>query len=135
MSQENVGTVHALIAAWNAGDRDMTRMSKYLDPAIELESPFSSVVGEPYRGHAGIEQWMRDLDEQFDEWAIGVAETRAVGDRVVATATVRARGRSSGATLTFNAATACDLTSDHRVTKIHIFLAAEEALKAVGQEE
>jgi ketosteroid isomerase-like protein len=135
MSKENVGTVRALIAAWNAGDRDVTRLSKYLDPAIELESPFSAVAGEPYRGYAGIEQWMRDLDEQFDEWAIAVAETREVGDQVVATATVRARGRSSGATLAFDAATACDLTTDHRVTRIHIFLGAEEALKAVGLED
>jgi hypothetical protein len=32
MSQENVEIVRALIAGWNAGDRDMTRLSKYLDP-------------------------------------------------------------------------------------------------------
>jgi len=37
--------------------------------------------------------------------------------------------------LEFDAATICDLTSDHRVTRIHIFLGAEEALKAVGLAE
>lgn len=135
MSQESVGTVRALIAGWNAGDRDMTRLSKYLDPTIELESPFSSVVGEPYRGHAGIEQWMRDLDEQFDEWTIGVVQTREAGDQVLVTGTVRARGRSSGATIEFDAATVCDLTRDHRLARIHIYLDAEEALKAVGPAE
>jgi hypothetical protein len=52
MSQRNLEAVRALLAGWNA---------------VELESPFSSVVGEPYRGYAGIEQWMHDLDEQFAE--------------------------------------------------------------------
>src|SRR5437868_2296069 len=102
MSQENVEAVRALIAHWNAGDRDLERLSEYLDPAIELESPFSSVVGEPYRGYAGIEQWMQDVDDQFAEWVIGVDDTRQIGDTVIAIATVNTRGRASGAPFEFD---------------------------------
>jgi hypothetical protein len=134
LSPRNAEVVRALVAHWNSGDRDLALVSEYLDPAVELESPFSSVIGEPYRGYAGIEQWMRDLDEQFAEWAIGVDETRVVGDKVIATATVRARGRASGAPLEFDAAAICDLASDHRVTRIHIYLDVQEALRAVAPE-
>jgi hypothetical protein len=63
MSQENVEIVRALVDHWNMGVR--SALTEYLDPAVELESPLSSVSGTPYRGHAGIEQWTRDLDEQF----------------------------------------------------------------------
>ena len=134
MSQESVEAVRALVAYWNAGDRELEPLSNYLDPAIELESPFSSVIGEPYRGYAGIEQWMRDLDEQFAEWVIGVDDARQVGEKVIVTGTVTARGRVSGAPLEFDAATICDFTSGHRLTRIQIYPDAQEALKAVGLE-
>jgi hypothetical protein len=59
-----------LVRAMFERDRDFAVLPEYVDPAIELESPFSSVVGEPYRGYAGIEQWTRDIDEQFIQWSI-----------------------------------------------------------------
>jgi hypothetical protein len=133
--QDNVEVVRELIAKWNAGVRDLDLISEHLDPAIELESPFSTVAGEPYRGYAGIEQWMRDVDDQFADWTIDVEDASAAKDRVIAIATVRARGRASGAPLQFDAATVCDLASDHRVTRIHIYLDVQTALKAVGLEE
>jgi hypothetical protein len=81
MSQENVEMLRALYEQWNTGERavDTTRF----DPAIELESPLSSVVGEPYRGYAGMEEWIRDVDEQFSVWQVRGDDMRAVGDRVL----------------------------------------------------
>jgi hypothetical protein len=67
MSHDRVELVRTLIGRWNAGDHDPERLPEYVHSAFELGSPFSSVVGEPYRGYAGIEQWARDLDEQFAE--------------------------------------------------------------------
>ena len=40
MSQENVGLIRTLIERWNAGDRSIA--TEFLDPAVELESPFAS---------------------------------------------------------------------------------------------
>ena len=51
MSQENVEVVRAIFERWNAGDRTVAQ--EYLDPAVEAETPFSSVSGTPYRGYAG----------------------------------------------------------------------------------
>jgi len=135
MSQENVEVVRTLIEQWNAGDCDLERSAEYVDPEIELESPLSSLAGEPYRGYPGIERWMRDLDEQFVEWAINVDEVRHVRETVVATVTINARGRASGAPLEFDAASVFDFGSDHRLIRAHIYPDVEEALKAVGLEE
>jgi hypothetical protein len=55
VSQNRVDLVREMFGLWNAGDRDFSVLPEYVDPVIELESPFSSVVGEPYRGYAGIE--------------------------------------------------------------------------------
>jgi len=49
-----------------------------------VETPLSSVSGEPYRGYAGIEQWLRDIDEQFAEWRFRIDEMREVSNAVLA---------------------------------------------------
>ena len=135
MSQENVEAVRALIDAWNSGDRDFERLGAYFAPAVSLESPLSSVSGEPYRGNAGLEQWARDLDEQFEKWEIVSDDLREVGDQVLAVGTVTAVGRASAAALQFPAATVFTFASDHRVARIRIYLRVNEALQAVGLAE
>jgi ketosteroid isomerase-like protein len=132
MSRKNLQAVRALIDAWNSGDRDFKRLGAYFAPSVSLESPLSSVSGEPYRGHSGLERWARDLDEQFERWEIVPDEVRAVGDQVLAVATVNAVGRASAAALQFPAATVFTFASDHRLTRIHIHLQVREAFEAVG---
>jgi ketosteroid isomerase-like protein len=119
---------------WNAGDRDFAVLPEYVDPAIELESPFSSVAGEPYRGYAGIEQWTRDIDEQFVQWSISPDDIREISDHVIAMVTVSGRGRGSNLALQFPAAGVFAFAGDGRVTRVHIYADVREALKAVGVE-
>jgi hypothetical protein len=119
---------------WNAGDRDFAVLPEYVDPAIELESPFSSVAGEPYRGYAGIERWTRDIDEQFVEWSISPDDIREIGDHVIAMVTVSGRGRSSNLALQFPSAGVFAFAGEDRVTHVHIYADVREALKAVGLE-
>jgi ketosteroid isomerase-like protein len=132
MSLESLQTVRALIDAWNSGDRDFERLGAYFAPTVSLESPLSSVSGEPYRGQAGLEQWARDLDEQFERWEIVPEDVRAVGDQVLAVATVNAVGRASAAALRFPAATVFTFESDQRLARIRIYLQVHEAFEAVG---
>ena len=96
MSQENVELVRALVEDWNSGARSFDRNAKYFDPAVELESPLSSVAGQPYRGHEGMDRWVRDIDEQFAVWRMEVGQIRDVGDWVLAIGSVSGRGRGSG---------------------------------------
>ncbi len=133
MSQENVEVVRALVDHWNAGVRSV--LTEYLDPAVELESPFSSVSGEPYRGHAGIEQWVRDVDEQFAEWQIELDDVREVGNTVIAIGSIRGRGRASGIAIQFSSAFVAHFGSNDRITRARIYPDVNEALEAVGLSE
>jgi ketosteroid isomerase-like protein len=130
MSPENVEIVRAVIEHWNAGDRTVPR--ELLAPDFELETPFSSVSGTPYRGYAGIEEWLRDLDEQFSEWQNRIDDIHEVGDNVVATGSVHIRGRISGFEIDQPASWVGHVGSDHRLTRARIYLDPAEALKAVG---
>ena len=94
MSRENVEAMYALVDRWNTGERDL--VADYCDPTFELQSPFSSVVGEPYRGYAGIEQWAPDVDEQFAEWHISLDEVRQIRQPVIASVASTGGGVPAG---------------------------------------
>jgi ketosteroid isomerase-like protein len=130
MSQQNIDLTRALYARWNSGDRPDP--AEYCDPAVELNSPFASVVGEPYRGHPGVEQWMRDVDEQFSEWRVRVDDIQAVGDAVIAIGSVQARGRASGIDFDRPMAWVSVFGQDHQVRHLRIYVDVEEALRDVG---
>jgi ketosteroid isomerase-like protein len=125
-----VEVVRTIFQRWNAGDHSVP--TAYLDPAVELESALSSVSGEPYRGHAGFEEWIRDLDEQFAEWRLRLDEVREVGDTVIAIGGIHLRGRTSGVALDQPAAWVGDFGTDHRLRRARIYLDPAEALKALG---
>jgi ketosteroid isomerase-like protein len=130
MSQRNIELTRALYERWNSGDRPDP--AEYCDPAVELDSPFSSVVGEPYRGVAGVQEWMRDVDEQFSEWHVNVDDMRAVGDTVISIGSVQARGRASGISFDRPMAWVSVFSEGHRVKRLRIYLDIEEALGDVG---
>lgn len=135
MSRENVEAIRRLVELWNAGDRGLGGIGRYLDQSIELESPFSSVSGVPYRGHSGIEQWRSDIDEQFSEWRLTLEDVRDLTDTVVAIGDVHGRGRGSGIVVDFPAAVIVAFGSDSMITRLRIYLNVKEALKAAGLEE
>ena len=134
MSADRVELVRSLFDLWNAGQHDAAAFPDYFDPAIELESPFSSIRGAPYQGYAGIEEWVRDQDEQFAVWSISADELRQVGDRVIAITTVEARGRASEIALHVHAAAVVDFANDQRLKRVRIYTDVNEARKAVGLE-
>jgi ketosteroid isomerase-like protein len=133
MSQENLEAIRSLIEHFNAGGR--TAPVELLDPDFELETPFSSVSGAPYRGHAGIGQWLRELDEQFSEWQNRVDDIRENGDVVIVTGSLHVRGRVSGLEFEQPAAWVGHFGTDHRLTRARIYLDQAEAFKAARLEE
>jgi hypothetical protein len=135
VSRENVAVVRDLVDVWDSGVRDFARFSDWFDAAVEVEGPLSSVSGEPYHGRAGIERWARDVDQQFVQWTFSPDEIREVGETVIATGTLTARGRESGIALESPVVMIYEFSGDHRVTRWRVYLDVQEGLKAVGLEE
>lgn len=98
MSQENGEALKRAIEAYNR--RDVEALLHELDTEIEWRPVLPVVLGGDttvYRGHDGVRQLLRDLDEVLAERQIDFSEIRDVGDHVVATGSLRIRGKSSGA--------------------------------------
>ena len=122
MGQRHVAIVEALIERWNRGEHDAAAIGNHVDPAVELESPLSSLAGEPYRGYEGVEGWIQDLDEQFAEWVIGLDRIRTSRHQVIVVVTVNATGRASGAPVAFPARAEFDFGNDGLINRVRIGL-------------
>ena len=135
MSQENVDAVRRFVDAYNR--RDIEAMLEELDPEVEWHPAILALVeGEAtvYRGHEGMRQWVRDLDEVFDEIDVQYSEIRDRGDQVVWVGQIRMRGRGSGAWTESPIASVSDIRNG-KSTRVRTYLDPEEALKAAGLSE
>ena len=52
---------------WNEGDREWD--PAIVDPELEIRS---MLTGRTYRGRSEVEQWMAEIDEQFEEWSLHI---------------------------------------------------------------
>jgi ketosteroid isomerase-like protein len=98
MSQANGEAFRRVIEAYNR--RDVEAMLRELDKEIEWRPVLPVVLGGDapvYRGHDGVRRLQRDLDEVLAERQMDFSEIREAGDLVVATGSLRIRGKSSGA--------------------------------------
>jgi ketosteroid isomerase-like protein len=82
----------ALIESWNRGERAADY--PFLHPEFELDSSLTDAV---FRGPSGLWDWYREIEEQFDRWAIEVDdEVEESGSRSLMSGTIHFRGRESG---------------------------------------
>ena len=80
---------------WNEGDRGWD--PGIVDPELEIRS---MLTGRTYRGRAEVEQWMAEIDEQFEQWNLHIDEVEEVAaDRFLLTGKLEVRGRQSGVDL------------------------------------
>ena len=64
MSQENVEIVAERDRRWNAGERGFP--DEEIHPEVVVVS--RGVLDTSVRGRAGLRRYLREIDEQFDEW-------------------------------------------------------------------
>ena len=98
MSQANGEAFKRVIEAYNR--RDVEALLRELDTEIEWRPVLPVVLGGDetvYHGHDGVRRLLRDLDEVLAERRMDFSEIREAGDLVVATGSLRIRGKSSGA--------------------------------------
>ena len=87
-----------------------------------------------YRGHDGVRELFREIDEVLDEIHVDDSEIRDLGDWVVAIGRIRTRGKGSGAETESPIATVSDLRNGKGI-RIRSYLDVDEALEAAGLRE
>jgi uncharacterized protein len=135
MSQENVEAFKRAIDAYNR--RDIDAVLEEIDPEVEWLGAVQTLVegkAKVYRGHAGVRQWVRDIDETLADIRLEFFEIRDLGDRLVASGRLRARGKASGAETESPFACVVD-SKNGKATRVLSFLDPKEALEAAGLRE
>ncbi|HVS28420.1 MAG TPA: nuclear transport factor 2 family protein [Solirubrobacteraceae bacterium] len=129
MPRDNVEIVQGFFEARNRGDLGCL---DYIEADAEFDlsesrSPYHGI----YRGHEQIRKHWETLREAWAEAEMHPEEPVAVGDHVVVTVRVSARGRSSGVQLQGFGANVYTLR-DGKIVRFKLFQTRAEALKAVG---
>jgi ketosteroid isomerase-like protein len=89
----NVALVEAALDAYNR--RDVPRLCELMTEDVDLQPPVSWLTGHAYRGHRGIAEWLRDLEESFSLAQIAPLELTDLGDRVLAITRFDVEGHES----------------------------------------
>jgi ketosteroid isomerase-like protein len=132
MSQENVEAFKRAIQAYNR--RDIDAFLEEIDPEVEWHGALQALLESEatvYRGHEGVRQWVRDIDEALADIRLELPEIRDLGDRIVAIGRLLARGKASGAET--ESPFGCVVEwKNGKATRLLSFLSQAEALEAAG---
>jgi ketosteroid isomerase-like protein len=135
MSQENVEAFERAAQAINA--RDIDGLIAEVHPDVEWHPVMlASLAGSAtvYRGHDGVRDWIRDVDESFDGTHSEFPDIEDMGDRLVAFGTLRARGKGSGVEVESPIVYVADF-KDGKAILVRTYLDRREAMEAAGLEE
>ena len=135
MSQENVELQRRAFDAYNR--RDVDGLLETLAPEVEWYSALMVSLGGKaavFRGHEGIRELFRQLDEVLDKWHAEFPEIQDLGDRTVAIGHIRTCGRGSGAETESPIASVTDYENG-KATRVRTYLDPKEALEAAGLSE
>jgi ketosteroid isomerase-like protein len=84
-----------------------------------------------FRGHDGVREMLRDLNEAFDEIHIEISEIRDLGDGLVAIGRTHVRGKASGAETETPIGFVTEVRNGKTIS-IRAFLDPNKALEAAG---
>lgn len=130
MSQQNVEIVKQLMDAFNR--RDIARLAGVTTSDFEWFPVFAArVEGDVYRGREGIETFLGEVDETWEEFRPLPEEYRDLGDCVLALGRLRTRGRVSGVPVDSPWGGLYDVRGGE-VSRVRTFLDHGEALLAAG---
>ena len=127
MSAENLEAAKAGIDAVNR--RDIDALLRFCDPEIEFHAYFSDVLGGTFTGHSGMQAYMREITENFEEFVIEIEWTEDRGELVIGHA--KAHGRSVSGVEAKWQATIATRFRDGKVWRMASRPTESEALEAV----
>lgn len=110
---------------WNGGERAYN--PEFIDPEAEVHS---ALTGQVFRGEQGVNRWIAEIDEQFEEWDLSIEDVDEVSPgRLLIRGAVRARGRQSGVDLD-QPITWITEVRDGRMTLLKNFMGPDGELRA-----
>jgi ketosteroid isomerase-like protein len=119
--------VEAAIDAYNR--RDLAELRTLMTDDVELRPPVSALTGRAYLGHAGIAEWLHDVDESFSTAQIVPLELRDLGAKVLALTEFRVEGYESRLLLGSELGLVCEVV-DGRIASWVGFFSHDEAVEA-----
>jgi ketosteroid isomerase-like protein len=131
-SQEgaNLDAVKRLMEAVHR--RDVDALASLTTPDLEWFPVFAArVEGDPYHGREGIETFLAEVEETWEEFLPIPEEYRDLGDGVLGLGRLLTRGRGSGVPVESPWGAVYDLR-DGKVSRIRTYLDHGEALRAAG---
>ena len=135
MSEENVEGFKRGIEAYNRQDADA--LIEFMDAEVEWYPAILVGLGGKaavFRGHDGIRELFREIDQTLAEIHVEVAEIRDLGDRIFATGLLRTRGKTSGVTTESPFGYIAHFKNG-KATEIRTYLDPKAALEAAGLSE
>jgi ketosteroid isomerase-like protein len=128
VSQENVEVVKRLTDAFH--QRNIDAFAELTTPDVEWVPVFAAQVeGGAYRGRQGIEAFLREVSETWDEFRPVPDEYRDLGSRVLGLGRLRTQGRNSGAVIEAPWAGIFDFRQA-KIFRIRTYLDISQALEA-----
>lgn len=133
MASDRVVIVKRSLAAF--ARRDMEALLADTDPQIQVRAAIvGGLEGTVYRGHAGLRQFVADIDETWSEFRVEAEEFLDLRDRVLVLSRTIARGMGSGLGVETASGLLFDLR-DGRIHRMQSFVSREAALAAAGLAE
>jgi ketosteroid isomerase-like protein len=123
--------VRDIFRRFNDGDREISA-DEWCDD-VEISSQLAELRGTPYTGREGVEEYLSDVEDNFDEWRVNVRELRPVGERVLALGQVHLRGRGSGLALDLEFGWVFEFR-DGMILRMAIMPDPEEAERQAGRQ-
>ena len=117
------------------GRRDLDAVAAEAGPEIEVRpAVVGGLEGTVYRGHAGLRDFVADIDDTWREFRVAAEEFRDLGGTVLVLGRTLARGMESGVELDTASGFIFEVRGG-KVRSFRSFVGKEEALAAVGLSE
>ena len=132
MSHANVEIAKRVIDAFNR--RDVDAIFECVNPDVEWlpAMPVTFGGGGALRGREGIESYIREVSETWEEYRVVGQDFRDLGeDRVLALSRIEGRGAGSGGLVDAAMGQIFDFR-EGKIARVTTYLDHGEALKAVG---
>jgi uncharacterized protein len=131
MSRQNLELAREVFDA--VARQDLSRLIELTDPDVQWQSFFAlGEEGGVYRGHDGIERYVRDLKDAWETVQPEIQDGVGVGAVVVAVGRIHYRGRGSGVETEAPAGWVFNFRSE-RVLCFRAFQQPEQTLEAIGR--